>query len=85
MSFSDLILHWIDGHPSRTASRLAKLTGVSPAEISAILHGRIPTMDIAARLGSVLPVDPILMLIRNSDPAHQKFFDRILSRQSVAV
>ncbi|WP_141732387.1 helix-turn-helix domain-containing protein [Oligoflexus tunisiensis] len=83
MSFADLIKNWLDAHPSRTSARLAKLTEVSPAEISAILRGHTPSLDVAARLGSVLPVEAIVEIVSRSNRAHQKFFDRILSGNAI--
>jgi hypothetical protein len=85
MSFSDLIKDWLKAHPSRTSARLSRLTRVSEAEISAILHGHKPSLDVAARLGSVLPVEPVLLLISKSNPIHEKFIGRILSRSNIAV
>ncbi|HYX37715.1 MAG TPA: hypothetical protein VE954_31830 [Oligoflexus sp.] len=85
MSFSVLVKEWLDAHPSRNSARLSKLTSVSEAEISAILRGRHPSMDVAARLGSVLPVEPVLVLISTANPIHKKFLSRALSRENVAV
>ncbi len=76
-TFSDLIVEWLNGHPSRTSASLARLTGLSTGEISQLLHGRSPSMEVAFRLGLVLPAPDVRDVMCESNPSCQKFFIRL--------
>jgi plasmid maintenance system antidote protein VapI len=68
MSLADLIQQWLNGSTNRSAAELSRLTGVPKNTISAILLGRRPGVEVAARLGKVLPRDQVVPLILREQP-----------------
>jgi Helix-turn-helix len=74
-----LILEWMDGHPSRNLSMLAKQTGIPKSEVSMIMSGKTPSLGNAIKLGAVLPADQVMGLLCDSHSEFRKIFLRFLS------
>ncbi len=82
-SFSTIISGWLEGHPTRTVSRLAKQARVNKATISLILGGKAPTLETAIRLGTVLSATDVADAMSEVDPHFRAFYMQAMSRDNL--
>lgn len=83
MSLSDLIRDWVAGHPTRNAAALARSAGVSRSEISYLIRGRLPGVEVAMKLMKVLPALEVARAIGKADPGLGSFLEIVCQAETL--
>jgi DNA-binding phage protein len=87
-SAAGMIKEWMGGgeKKKRCASALSRKTGVSAAELSAILsEKKKPSMETIVRLGKAMPAELSIELLCEVDPDFRDLFKRFLSSKRAEV